>query len=611
MNESLSLGRFYRPWCIPLQTLISIVLTVKQLVERLPTCLISFMRRLLNTKTKLASMFVAAGLVLTAQEPNPTQKPQVQTATPAPLYRIEVVERTTPAVNYLHRTGSSKIDFNGTPLMAAGRGSAKVESQRGVIHVSAEFKDMVAPSSFGPEYLTYVLWAISPDGRPVNLGELTLDNYGKGSSSQIEATSDIQTFGLIVTAEPYYGVTQPSDVVVMENVARTDTKGVVESISAKYELLPRGSYTKAGGFVPLKVSKKDPFELYEAENAVQIARLAGAEKYSSDSFQKATDALRQAQRYQSQKPGQKPVITMAREAVVRAEDARVIALRRKAEETAEIERQAAIARENAERQNAETARLNAETARLKAEEQARLRAQADADRIAAENAKADAVRARQQAETAAIDANRLKREADEARQAALAEQQKLAAETDRARSAAADADRLREDAERQRQKAEADQEQLRQQLLTQFNTILQTRDTARGLIVNMSDVLFDTGQYSLKPGAREKLAKVAGIILGHPGLKIAVEGHTDSVGGDEYNLKLSENRANSVRAYLVSQSIDPAAVTAKGFGKTMPVADNSTAAGRQVNSRVELVVSGEILGTTIETRTSSSSVPRR
>jgi outer membrane protein OmpA-like peptidoglycan-associated protein len=569
------------------------------------------MRRLLNTKTKLASMFVAAGLVLTAQEPNPTQKPQVQTATPAPLYRIEVVERTTPAVNYLHRTGSSKIDFNGTPLMAAGRGSAKVESQRGVIHVSAEFKDMVAPSSFGPEYLTYVLWAISPDGRPVNLGELTLDNYGKGSSSQIEATSDIQTFGLIVTAEPYYGVTQPSDVVVMENVARTDTKGVVESISAKYELLPRGSYTKAGGFVPLKVSKKDPFELYEAENAVQIARLAGAEKYSSDSFQKATDALRQAQRYQSQKPGQKPVITMAREAVVRAEDARVIALRRKAEETAEIERQAAIARENAERQNAETARLNAETARLKAEEQARLRAQADADRIAAENAKADAVRARQQAETAAIDANRLKREADEARQAALAEQQKLAAETDRARSAAADADRLREDAERQRQKAEADQEQLRQQLLTQFNTILQTRDTARGLIVNMSDVLFDTGQYSLKPGAREKLAKVAGIILGHPGLKIAVEGHTDSVGGDEYNLKLSENRANSVRAYLVSQSIDPAAVTAKGFGKTMPVADNSTAAGRQVNRRVELVVSGEILGTTIETRTSSSSVPRR
>ncbi len=251
---------------------------------------------------------------------------------------------------------------------------------------------------------------------------------------------------------------------------------------------------------------------------------------------------------------------------------------------------------------------NAETSRLRAEEQARLRVQADADRIAAETAKADALRAKQEAETAAINADRSKREADEARQAAVAQQQQLAAETDRARTAAADADRLRQEAERQRQKAEEEQAQVRQQLLTQFNAILQTRDTARGLIVNMSDVLFDTAQYSLKPGAREKLAKVAGIILGHPGLKIEVEGHTDSVGGDEYNAKLSENRANSVRAYLVSQSIDPAAVTARGFGKTMPVADNATAAGRQANRRVELVVSGEILGAPIETRTSYSSV---
>jgi outer membrane protein OmpA-like peptidoglycan-associated protein len=555
-------------------------------------------------------------MVLSAQEPNPTRKPPpqtvpVQTNGPVPLYRVEVVERTTPAVNYLHRSGSSKIDFGGTPLMAAGKGSAKVESQRGVIHVSAEFKDMVAPSSFGPEYLTYVLWAISPDGRPVNLGELTLSDYGNGSSSKIDATSDIQTFGLIVTAEPYYGVTQPSDVVVLENIARPDTQGVVERISAKYELLPRGSYTKGPGFVPLKVSKKDPFELYEAENAVQLARVAGADKYASDSFQKALDGLAQARRYQSQKPGQKPVITIAREAVVRAEDARIIALRRQKEEAAENERLAALARENAEKQNAENARLNAEASRMKAEEQARLRAQADADRFAAERAKADAERAKQEAQSAALNSDRLKREAEEARRSALAQQEQLAAETGRAREAAADADRLRQEAERQRQKAVEEQAQLRQQLLTQFNTILQTRDTARGLIVNMSDVLFDTAQYSLKPGAREKLAKVAGIILGHPGLRIAVEGHTDSVGGDEYNYKLSENRANSVRAYLVAQSIDPAAVTAKGFGKTMPVADNSTAAGRQVNRRVELVVSGEILGTTIESRTTSSTVSRQ
>jgi outer membrane protein OmpA-like peptidoglycan-associated protein len=549
-------------------------------------------------------VFVAAVVLaasLAGQEANPTQKrAQPEPGMPSPIFRVEVVARTTQAVNYLHRGGATKIDFQGTALLPTGKGSAKVESERGVIHVSAEFKNMALPSSYGPEYLTYVLWAISPDGRPVNLGELTLNDYGAGSNSKIDTTSDIQTFGMIVTAEPYYAVTQPSDVVVMENIVRPDTRGVIESINAKYELLPRGMYTsqgRAAGFVPVQPGKKDPFELYEAENAVQLARVAGAEKYAADSYQKANDALRQALKYQAQKPGQKPVITMAREAAVRAEDARVIALRAERLEAQENERQAGIARENAEKAKAEASRLRAEEeARQRAQADAQ-RAQADADRIAAERARADAQAATQAAQQERAAAELAKRQADDARQAAVAEQQKLAADADRARQAAAEADSLRQQSEQQ-------QAQLRQQLLEQFNQILQTRDTARGLIVNMSDVLFDTAQYTLRPGAREKLAKVSGIILGHPGLKIAVEGHTDSVGGDEYNMRLSENRANSVRQYLVSQGVSPASVTAQGFGKTMPVADNGNAAGRQMNRRVELVVSGDILGTTItETRT--------
>jgi outer membrane protein OmpA-like peptidoglycan-associated protein len=519
--------------------------------------------------------------------------------------------------------------------MAASRGEAKVESERGVIHVAAKFDRMSPPSSFGPEYLTYVLWAISPDGRPVNLGELTLSDYGKGSDSSIETTSDIQTFGLIVTAEPYYGVTQPSDVVVLENVVRPDTQGVIETINAKYELLPRGMYTnegRAAGFVPVRVDKKDPFELYEAENAVQLARIAGADQYAADSYQQAVAALNQAQQYESQKPGQKPVITMAREAVVRAEDARVVAIRRHRDEV-------------------ETARLNAEkdkaeASRIRAEEESQRRAQAEADRIVADTAKGQAIAAAETANAAADAANRerdaaqlaklqadqarqtaeqarqtaeqglqaaeqARLEAEQSRQAALAQQQQLTAQAETARLAAADADRQRQDAERQRLDAERQREsleqqqaQLRQQLMAQFNTILQTRDTARGLIVNMSDVLFDTGQYTLRPGAREKLAKVSGIILAHPGLQIEVDGHTDSVGGDDYNMKLSENRANAVRSYLVAQGISADAVTSKGFGKTEPVADNGTATGRQMNRRVELVVSGDILGSSLSARTS-------
>ena len=541
---------------------------------------------------RILAFGLAFGMLASAQAiPNPTQSAPATAAVqlePTPLFRVEVVARSIPAVNFLHRGGSTRIDFRGTPLMSLAKGSAKVESERGVIRVSAEFKDLVQPSSFGPEYLTYVLWGISPDGRPVNLGELTLDSYGAGSNSKIEATSDIQTFGLIVTAEPYYAVTQPSDVVVMENVIRPDTRGVIESVNARFELLPRGSYTlqgKAKGFTPVLVGKKNPFELYEAENAVQLARLAGAEKYAAESFHQAKATLDQAEQYQIQHPGQKPVITMARETAVRAEDARVVALRRQQQEALDNERAAALARQNAEKERADKAKLQAEKEareRALAESQ---RATAEAERVAAEKSKAEAQAAAQQA--------RLEQQAaDTARQAALAQQQQLAAETEKARQAAADAERLR-------QKAEADQVQLRKQLLEQFNVILQTRDTARGLIVNMSDVLFDTAQYTLKPGAREKLAKVAGIILSHPGLRMTVEGHTDIVGGDEYNMTLSENRANAVRTYLVGQGINPANVTAQGFGKTRPVADNSTAAGRQLNRRVEMVVSGDIIGSPI------------
>jgi outer membrane protein OmpA-like peptidoglycan-associated protein len=581
---------------------------------------------------KIPCILFIAGTLLSAQVPNPTQRVPVQEPQrldPVPVFRIEVVARSTAAVNYLHRGGSTKVDFQGTPLLREAHGTAKVESERGVIKVSAEFKDLAQPSSFGPEYLTYVLWAISPDGRPVNMGELTLDSYGKGSSSKIETTSEIQTFGLIVTAEPYYAVTQPSDLVVLENVIRPDTRGVIQTINAKYELLPRGTYTlqARGRFVPVKVGKKDPFELYEAENAVQIARLAGADRYASESFEKAVATLQQAERYQAQKPGQKPVITMAREAAVRAEDSRVIAIRRQQEEARENERLAAQARENAEREKA----LAADQ---RAAEESRQRALADADRLAAERSRAAAVDAAQEADrsraaavSAARDAERQRieaerqkneaelarqaalkerREADEARRAAITEQQKLALEVDRSRAAVADADRLRADADRMRQQAELEKTQLRQQLLDQFNTILQTRDTARGLIVNMSDVLFDVGRCTLRPGAREKLAKVSGIILGHPGLRIEVEGHTDSTGGDEMNMKLSENRAKAVRDYLVAQGVRSENVTSKGFGKTMPVADNSNAAGRQMNRRVELVVSGEVIGTRITSiRTSS------
>jgi len=498
---------------------------------------------------------------------------QVQHEGDNPLYKltINVVERTAKAINYRHRSGATKIDFKGTALLPAANGEAKVESKQGYIEIEVEFDDLAPATRFGPEYLTYVMWAITPEGRATNLGEVLLN----GNRSKLDVTTELQAFGLIITAEPYFAVTQPSNVVVMENFVRSDTVGKIEQIDAKYELLERGEYTvnvQPSELKPIALDRQTPIELYEARNAVRIAQWAGADKSAADSFLKAKQLLQQAEQYKTTKAGTKPIAMTAREAVQTAEDARLIALKRQADERAQAERDAAAAREAA-------AKDQAARARQAAEQEAMNRARAEQDqKLEAER------RARAEAETdkARMEADLAAKNAEIERERVMALAQRSEADAESARQAAAQA---------QREKAE-----LRKQLIDQFNLILETRDTARGLIVNMSDVLFDTGKYTLKPGAREKLAKISGIVLSHPGLMLQVEGHTDSVGSESSNQVLSEKRAESVRDFLVQQGLKSTAITAKGYGEAMPVADNSTAAGRQQNRRVEMVVSGDIIG---------------
>ncbi len=543
-----------------------------------------------------AFLFLALG-TLAAQVPNPTQQARpltpAETGQPMPVFRVTVVSRTTKAINYHHRTGSTKIDFRGTELMPAAEGDAKVESRMGSTKIETDLDHMSPASQFGPEYLTYVLWAITPEGRAANLGEVVLD----GDHSKLLSTTELQTFGLIVTAEPYFAVTQPSNVVVAENFIRDDTRGTIEQVDAKFELLQRGTYVMdRAQYTPIQVDRKGPLQLAEAQNAVAIARLAGAERYAADTFNKALIGLKNAEDFLNKSHDRKRSETNAREATQMAEDARIITFRKMREEKLAAERAAAAQRE-ADAQ--EQARLAAEHARLSAE-QARLeqqrREQADSERLAAE-------RAKREAEAAAAEAARMKAEADSARAAALAQQQSAQAEAERARQAADEAERQRQVADQQRQQAENERTQLRERLRQQLNLVLETRETARGLIVNISDVLFDFNKYTLKPGAREKMAKVAGILLAYPGLKIQVEGHTDSVGSDEYNMNLSRQRADSVRDYLVAQSVPSANITSVGYGESQPVASNDTAAGRQQNRRVELVVSGEPIGVETQTQT--------
>lgn len=537
---------------------------------------------------RTTALFLAGGLVASAALAQTRPGPGPQSSTPAqdgpvPVFRVTVVGHTTPAINYRPRKGDTKVDFRGTPLLPFAVGEAEVGGKKGYIDIEAKFEKLAAPTQFGPEYLTYVLWAITPEGRSTNLGEVQVDD----SEARVHVTTELQAFGMIVTAEPYFAVTQPSDVVVLENDVRKNTKGNVEVIVAKYDLLKRGTYLMNQDTRQLKLKPLEPgapLDLAEARNAVMLARFAGADRYSDETYVKATRLLMDAEQMRDRGKKGNEVMMPARQAVQTAEDARLISLQKQEEEYQAQQRALVQQRENAALDRAraeETARRQAELDRLTAEA---ARMAAERDRAAAEAARAAAEAQVQRAQALAAQSERDKAAAEAARSAAESARLAAEAQAQRAQADAAQADR--------------DRAALRDQLRQQLNTILETRESARGLIVNLSDVLFDTGSANLKTGTREKLAKVAGILLSHPGLKIQVEGHTDSVGEAGYNQHLSENRAGSVRTYLVDQGIAHDAVGTTGFGETNPVASNTTAEGRQQNRRVELIVSGESISAT-------------
>jgi outer membrane protein OmpA-like peptidoglycan-associated protein len=511
----------------------------------------------------------------------------------SPTFRIVVISRSVQAVNYKHRSGSSKVDFAGTTLMPSANGVANVNSKRGSIDIDAEFGNLQRPTTFGNEYLTYVLWAISPEGRAVNLGEVLVG----GNRSKLHVTTDLQAFALIVTAEPYYAVRQPSNVVVLENEIREDTKGTSEAVNAKYELMERGGYIPTGyKFDPVVLNAKLPLEFFEARNALRIAQSEGAEQYAAGSYGHAVQLMNQADGYATNKHmDRKPLIAVSREAVQTAEDARAIAVKKEDEMRLANERQDSADAQAQSRQQADDARRQKEQAQSDT-------AQAQSDTARAREAKAQAESEAARARSDAADANAASAKA----RSDMADSQAASASELSAAQADAEQSRLAaQQAQLHAAQAETDKAAMRAKLSEQLNSILQTRDSARGLIVSMSDVLFDTGKYSLKPGAREKLAKVAGILLAYPGLNIEVGGYTDNVGGDAMNQTLSENRAGSVRDYLVQEGVSNNAVSAKGFGNTLPVASNDNSSGRQQNRRVELLVSGEAIGSPVNATTGS------
>lgn len=551
-----------------------------------------------------SKLLLFAGIILSVSafaQTNSSTIMQVEPISPTPIFRVNVISRNVQAVNYKHRGGATKLDFAGTDLMPAANGQAKVESKKGYIEIEVEFGNLQKPTTFGNEYLTYILWAVSPEGRSVNLGEILV---GDNSRSKLDVTTDLQSFALIVTAEPYYAVRQPSNVVVLENVVRADTKGTTEALNTKYELMERGGYIPTGyKFDPVILNTRLPLEFFEARNALRIAKSEGAEKYASDSYQHAVQLMDRADGYATAKQlDRKPLIAVAREAVQTAEDAREIAVNKIEEERLANERQASTDALASSQGQTDKANRQKDQARSDAAD-----AQAAQNRAESDAANSQAAKNRAESESAAARADAANaRSANTQMQSEMATSK--AASADALAAAQADAEKSRLaalQAEQAAQQSENDKAAMRTKLSEQLNSILQTRDSARGLIVSMSDVVFETGKYSLKSGAREKLAKVAGILLAYPGLNVEVGGYTDNVGSDQMNQTLSENRANSVRDYLVKEGVATNSVSAKGFGETLPVATNDSSAGRQQNRRVELLVSGEAIGHPVNTTTGS------
>lgn len=473
-------------------------------------------------------------------------------------YRMRVVSRSTQSVDYRHK-GTTKINLKGTDLSPEVDGEAKVEGKAGGVKLDVEIHHLRSANSYGLAYLTYVLWGITPQGRARNLGELVVSD-GKAS---VHTTTDLQAFALVVTAEPYFAVTQPSDLVVAQNVIRSDTKGGVEPVDVTFELISRDTYnSQVQPITPMvyEPSNKTPLDMLEARNAVRIAKDSGAQQYAPAELQKAQDLLNQAEDYYRRKQGNGPIGTVAREAAQTAEEARVMTIKR--------EQDAQVAQEKQAEQD-RTAKAQADA---QAQQAAAAQAQAQADQ--ARQAQEQAEQARHQAELAQQQAQQQAQQADQARQ-----------------------------------QAEADKTQMRARMLQQLNQVLATRDSARGLIVSMPDVLFDTAKSDLKASARERLAKVAGILIAYPDIRVEIDGYTDSTGGLELNQRLSQARADSVRSYLSSQGVNSSTITTQGFGPSDPIASNETASGRQQNRRVELVVSGSSIGSASVPADGTSAAP--
>lgn len=474
-----------------------------------------------------------------------------------------IAKRGTLAIKYREGDGTS-IDMVGTALNPRARGKAYIKRAAARTRVRLEITDLDHPQSLGSHYTTYLLWAIAPEGQADILGEFPAIAGGK---REMEVTTPYQTFGLIITAEPHAMVKLPSPAIVAENILRKNTKGGLTASQIEYRADSGSLYAELDDKA-ISPDYNTPLSVLGARCAVHIARRAHAREYADTELREAEVKLAALEQiWPRHIKSEKRFRSEAHDVMRLAEQARALAVERHEQALLEAERRAADRTIAQAQSEADRAKDEADRAKGEAEQ---AKNEAANYREALARSESELAQARQRVEQAQTEAERAKANEDLAK-----------IQTEHARLEA-------EQARRERDAAQ-------QRLFISLSEILETRREARGLIVSLSDVLFDFDRATLKPGAREKLSKLAGILQAYPGqYRMEIEGHTDAIGSDQYNARLSESRAYAVRDYLVQAGIAQDRIVAtRGFGKIRPVATNDTPEGRQMNRRVEIVIADE------------------
>ena len=493
------------------------------------------------------------------------------------------------AIIYPEGPSSIGVKFKGTERLPRASGEAKVQRKKGSTEIEIEVDEMKPATYFGGDYATYVLWVVSPEGHTDNAGEFIL----QGNRSKLNVSTPLDTFGMFVTAEPHFLVEVPSRFIVLENTrpANNLTGRMLDASNIKYRGF-EGIYNAVQETLvnDREVKGETRSDVRQAKVSLMLAERARAEKFAPNEYAQAKSSFQKVAEAAEANVDKRILMTMGHETVRLAVAAEKLAKERSMQAALDAERAARTQEINNLKTSIEKAESDTERARLLAkqkeldlemEQAARKNAQDQANLAARRAAEAE-----EQARLAQLQSEEAKRRAAAAESENMLAQQRAKELADQKLRAELQAGAAQGEAEKARQERDAARERMRAAL----NVVVETRETARGLIVNLPDILFEFGKSSLKPDAREKLAKVCGILLIANSYDLSIEGHTDNIGSDEFNQKLSEQRAGAVQGYLSSCGLAQDKLSSQGFGKTQPIAPNTTNAGRQQNRRVEIVI---------------------